>query len=414
MTGDPIAPSVSSDRGSSLTWLGELLCPAGSGLRLVQGASPDECHAGPWLAFPLRGRPRLLSPVKGPTATAAFDQFNDSMTQAARLRKWAVGLSLGVGAGALFRGQRAAVVGRPADPRLDLLGSVLPEALGEPVVAAVMPGPGLRPNAKPVIQLMRPDGRVLAYAKLGWNGLTRALILNEERALISWAERPPITFEVPRSLGLVPWNGLSILLVSPVPHHVLRRGSKDALPQTEVVREVSEHGGVSEESFGSARFPQRLIEEAGRVEDDRVRSVSLAAVDRVLDRMGGHMVRCGTGHGDWGPWNMSRTRDALHVWDWERTADGVPVGFDVLHFCFQTSALRSRLPVPAAASASLAAAGAQLGELGVEPEIQASLMELYLTEVLLRLEAGRSSGVPVRDALRAGLLELLSQGMGRT
>ena len=171
---------------------------------------------------------------------------------------------------------------------------------------------------------------------------------------------------------------------------------------------------MSEEPFGSARFPQRLIEEAGRVEDDRVRTVSLATIDRVLDRMGSHMVRWGTGHGDWGPWNMSRTRDALHVWDWERTADAVPVGADVLHFCFQTAAgLRSRLPVPAAASAALAAAAPQLRELGVEPEIQASLMELYLTDVLLRLEAGRSSGVPVRDALRAGLLQLLSQGMGR-
>ena len=393
-----------------MTWLGELLCPPGSGLRLVVGSSPDECHAGPWIAFPLKDRPRLLSPVKGRPATAAFAQFNDSMTQAARLRKWVVGRALGVGAGALLPGQRAAIVGRPADPRLDLLGSVLPEVLGEPVVAAVMPGPGLRPNAKPVLQLMRPDGRVLAYAKLGWNGLTRALILNEERALVSWTERPPTTFEAPRSLGLVPWNGLSILLVSPVPHHVLRRGSKDALPATEVVREVSEHGGVSEELLGSARFPQRLIEEARRVKDDRVRTVSLATVDRVLDRMGSHVVRWGTGHGDWGPWNMSRTRDVLNVWDWERTADAVPVGFDVLHFFFQTTALRSRLPVPTAASASLAAAGVQLGELGVEPEVQASLMELYLTEVLLRLEAGRSSGVPVRDALRAGVLELLSQG----
>ena len=35
-------------------------------------------------------------------------------------------------------------------------------------------------------------------------------------------------------------------------------------------------------------------------------------------------------------------------------------------------------------------------------------MELYLTEVLLRLAAGRASGVPVREALLTGLLELLS------
>jgi hypothetical protein len=408
MTGDPMAPPRSTERESSLVWFGELLCPPGSDLRLVLGPSRHERRVSEWLVFPLSDRPRLLSPVSGGAATAALAQFNDSMTQGARLRKLAVGMSLRAGAGALLRGQRAAIVGRPADPRLDLFGSVLPEALGEPVVAAVMLGPGLRPNAKPVLQLMRPDGHVLAYAKLGWNGLTRELIANEERALTSWAERPPTTFAVPRSLGLVTWNGLSILLVSPVAHRVLRRGKLDALPPTEAVREISEHGDVMEGAIDAAPFPDRLRGEAEGLADDRIGSVASAAIDRVLDRVGSRSVRWGTAHGDWGPWNMSRTRDALLVWDWERTANPVPVGFDVLHFCFQTVALRSRGPVQLAVSKAMAAAESQLVELDVEPVVQVSLMELYLTEVLLRLAAGRASGVPVREALLTGLLELLA------
>ena len=37
MTGDPMAPPRSTERESSLVWFGELLCPPGSGLRLVLG-----------------------------------------------------------------------------------------------------------------------------------------------------------------------------------------------------------------------------------------------------------------------------------------------------------------------------------------------------------------------------------------
>jgi hypothetical protein len=397
-----------TERESLLAWFGELICPPDSGLRLVVGATGRERSVGRWLALPPNKRPRLLSPMRGRAATAAFAQFNDSMSQVARVRKLAAGLSLRIGVGAVMPGQRAAIVGRPSDPKLDLLGSILPEALGEPVVTAVMLGPGRRPNAKPVIQIMRPDGRVLAYAKLGWNGLTRDLIANEARALGSWAERPAKTFLVPRSLGSIVWNALSILLVSPVAHHVFRRGRQDALPSTQVVRDVAEHEGLIEGIVESAPFARRLIDEAGRVADDQIRDVALAAVERVFDRVGSRTITWGTGHGDWGPWNMSRTSEALNVWDWERMADAVPVGFDTLHFCFQTVALRSRGSVRAAASSALAAARTQLIELGVDPAVHTSLIELYLTEALLRLEAGRALGIPVREALLTGLVELLT------
>ena len=43
-------------------------------------------------------------------------------------------------------------------------------------------------------------------------------------------------------------------------------------------------------------------------------------------------VRHGSWHGDWTPWNMSRTGTRVLLWDWEHFAHGVPLGFDALHY----------------------------------------------------------------------------------
>ena len=40
----------------------------------------------------------------------------------------------------------------------------------------------------------------------------------------------------------------------------------------------------------------------------------------------------GAWHGDWTPWNMSRRRGRLQLWDWERFETGVPLGLDRCHY----------------------------------------------------------------------------------
>jgi hypothetical protein len=410
VSGTPSPPAVDIDPHPSLSWVGELLCPTGSGLRLLRGPSRDQRIIARWLALPSASRPRLLTPLGGAPAAAALGQFNDSMTQAARLRKWAVGQTLRLGAGGLRRRHQVAVAGNTPRPELDLLGSVLPEMIGERVVFAVMIGAGRRPNAKPVLQLLRPDGRVLAYAKVGWNDLTRSLIANEAGTLASWQDRPPETFAVPRPVGSATWNGLSILLVSPVPHRVLRRGQRNAAPPARSVLEVAALGGIEELELANAPMVSRLTAEAGRLADPPARDVAISAIASVIDRNGHRKVAVGTAHGDWGPWNMSRVGGTLHVWDWERTAGGVPVGTDILHLHFQTSALGSRRSVRTTTSMTLAEARGQLAELGVDPAVHGSLMDLYLVELLLRLAAGRSAGVAIRQELLAGVLGVLSDG----
>jgi hypothetical protein len=56
----------------------------------------------------------------------------------------------------------------------------------------------------------------------------------------------------------------------------------------------------------------------------------------------------------------------------------------------------------------LAEARDQLVELGVDPRVHPSLMDLYLVDRLLRLAAGRSEGVPVRRELVTDVIGVLS------
>jgi hypothetical protein len=346
--------------------------------------------------------------VAGAPAAAALSQFNDSMSQPARLRKWALGQALRLGAGNLRHAHHIVVAGHPRGPDTDLFGSLLPEMVGEPVLTAVMLGAARRPNAKPVMQLIRPDGRVLGYAKIGWNDLTRNLLANEHRVLASWERTPPATFEVPRPLGSATWKELSILLISPVPQRVLRRGRKNAPPPTSTARELAAHDGIEEVELANAPFVARLEADADRLADEHIRHAARSALSSTIDRDGGRKIAVGTAHGDWGPWNMSRVGKTLHIWDWERTASGVPVGTDVLHLHFQASAFGSRRSVRTTTSRALAEARDQLVELGVDPRVHPSLMDLYLVDRLLRLAAGRSEGVPVRRELVTDVIGVLS------
>jgi hypothetical protein len=391
--------------------LAAILCPPGSGLELVTGPIDAAARSG-WVALPSVRAAKTLIPIRGAPASAALTQFNDSMSQYARLRKWLVGQAARFGAGRLSHGRQVAIVGNRPRSDLDLLGGVLPDLFGEPIVTAVMLGELRRPNAKPILQISRTDGHVLAYAKLGWNELTRDLVANEAATLTSWAERPPRTFRVPRPLAFLDWNGGKLLVVEPVPHHLLRRGPRAQLPPTDIVREVAALSGEAGGSLSAAPSVRRLMDDAARSSDDRTRSIAVNRVSSVLERVGDRSVAWGTSHGDWGPWNMSRSSSGLYVWDWERTAAGVPIGTDVLHFCFQSRAIRSRRPLQETVARSLAAADGQLAELGIERNLRGSLMDLYLVEVLLRLDAGRMIGVAVDDVLLTGLAAYLERDRG--
>jgi hypothetical protein len=59
------------------------------------------------------------------------------------------------------------------------------------------------------------------------------------------------------------------------------------------------------------------------------------------ERYGNVELTLGAWHGDWTPWNMAWDGTQVLLWDFERFATGVPVGFDLVHYRLQV-VLRDR------------------------------------------------------------------------
>jgi hypothetical protein len=97
----------------------------------------------------------------------------------------------------------------------------------------------------------------------------------------------------------------------------------------------------------------------------------------------------GAWHGDWAPWNMAWVDGRVLVWDLERFADGVPVGFDLVHHDLQTRILDPQRDTGAIVAERLDTAAGLLAPLGVRPEAAALVVAAYLLEIGGRWVADR-------------------------
>jgi hypothetical protein len=95
---------------------------------------------------------------------------------------------------------------------------------------------------------------------------------------------------------------------------------------------------------------------------------------------------------------MANLADALLVWDWERFAQGVPLGFDAVHHDLQGRIQRSG-DAAAAVEATVRAAGELLAPFGVPGPARELTALLYLVDLAVRYltdrqaEAGARLGV---------------------
>jgi hypothetical protein len=142
------------------------------------------------------------------------------------------------------------------------------------------------------------------------------------------------------------------------------------------------------------------------------RSALLSALETLAHQSGSTELVYGSWHGDWTPWNMASTRAGLLVWDWERFAEGVPLGFDTLHHWLLSEVVPGRREPVEAARACIESAAALLAPLGVEHAEARLTAVLYLAELSARYiadrqaEAGARLGAPGRWLIPAITAEL--------
>jgi hypothetical protein len=280
----------------------------------------------------------------------------------------------------------------------------------EALFAAALGPP--RPNLKPVVQVFDRSGRTVAYAKIGWNDLTRRLVRHEYDVLRSLRVTSPLV--VPEPLGLIGDDDVVALVLSPLKLWHFRPRDAD-LPTAAMMRAlIATNGDERRMQLSDSDYWRDLRSMAS---DDRIarRTLLERAVDEVERVLADQTIVFGGAHGDFAPWNVLRHRGRMTVWDWERFRPEVPLGLDLLHYANQRSTRGDIRLLPEAAAAGLPEARGRLIELGVAPRAIDPLVTLYYTDLLARYEAdalGEADGsLPeVRAALDRAVVARLARG----
>ena len=337
-----------------LAWLHQIL-----GRRASDGITEYLCR-------PSVANPQFLVPTRPRRAAASsLRRFHDARTPAERV----VGLAGQMIARAgLLRFAPGEALALEEFALVDHLASVL----GEPrLCAAVTLGPRRR-NRKPVLQLIRPDGDVVGFAKIGWTPFTSELVANEGRWLAAVEASTPNWLRTPAVLHETRWRDLDVLVIGNVDTPFTAR--RQHVVKTDVVDAVAHSIGTERSLFGESAL---LSHWKAADLDQRV------DLERLVERRGETRLEFGLWHGDLTPWNIATHGGAISVWDWEFAAPDRPVGFDVLHAHFEDGRRRLNESDEVALRSLASRAIPQLHELGQAEHFDA-MYDLYLADLPAR------------------------------
>ena len=331
-----------------------------------------------YVLLPNGRRPTLMLPRRpGKVAATLIRNYKTSADRRTQLKLTALSAAARVGATALLP-ERITVWSRPHDPDRDV-GAYLSAALGREVLIGLHTSPP-RANRKPILHLLNPDGESVGFAKVGVDPLTKALVRHEAATLAMLSGQTLRTFQVPQLLHHGVWNGLEILVQSPL---LRGDGPDDVTRVHEAMRELAGVYAPRTEPVDGGAYVAKLRTKIESLPASPVRDVFGAALSGVVRRSSGGDpgLLLGAWHGDWTPWNMTAYADRIAVWDWERFAEGVPAGFDPIHFEMQGAIQRRRIDPKIAALATVAAAPALLVGFGLDDQQARRVAVLYLLEI---------------------------------
>ncbi|MFJ6197628.1 hypothetical protein [Micromonospora sp. NPDC092111] len=387
--------------GDPRLWLGVSAGPAA----VPRGHHPAVRYA----VVPSVERAKFLLPLVSRRVGAASTlAYNALRPHRVRANRFAVGVLAGLGATGLARMPVLTVaVPADADPAALLLAEHLGRLAGRRLHAAI----GIRPpdpHHKPTLQLFDDRGAARAYAKIGWNDATRAMVRAEADALRELPRDGGDFPDVPRLLREVSWADLAVTLVEPMPARV-RRPRHPHRPEVAAMLAVARRGGPAR-TPRPLRGSPFLADLTGRAA--RAGGPVVAALAALADRDGTTPVEFGHWHGDWVPWNLGTHRGRLVAWDWENSGAERPVGFDLAHQGFQSAlSLRGR-DVPAATGELVEVLDRHGAAFGLDPVRRRLVADAYLVELWLRTAELAAGGGGWSPKLHPALLHVLADRLG--
>jgi len=384
--------------------LAQLFDGSGIPVRIGYGpVPPGHRVVESWRVLPGPADPRFLVPLDPAVARRVLVSHNRLRSGRVRWQRRAAALA--VGPLRRLRGERSEL--HLSVPR-EIPGDEVGRELITQRMLGTVPGAGhtaislqrFHPRAKPTVQLVGGDGRIVGFAKVATDPETARRVGREADLLgrVPAGLEGPIS--LPEVLGSRTDGPVAYSVTAPLP--VRARG---AVPSDETrvlrrLRDFQQALGTRVVRVGDTdlwRELERLAEVAAGADG---REDLVQAHARLLracrDRDAGTDLPAGCLHGDWVPWNMAWEGERLWVWDLEYGSPLAPLGLDALRWTFQLRHALSGDSLEASVGAMAAAAPRVLPEVGVDPAHAPALIRLHLVELLgsalALLAAGR--GLP--------------------
>jgi hypothetical protein len=198
------------------------------------------------------------------------------------------------------------------------------------------------PHRKVTAQVLTPDGKTLAYAKLATSQLAQTALKSEKRALLRLSQSADLQGTVPEVLGTLEWQGHTIVLITMGPP---RPGPREL---------SSVHLGFCTHLFQPFRVQQSFVESPmwsgmsqtwlrlKQSSPETLPSNVGQALERLHDELGEVSMPLSLAHGDFAPWNTRLGARKLFVLDWERSCEGMSPLYDAFNFQALQAALQGR------------------------------------------------------------------------
>ncbi len=343
--------------------------------RLLRRPHPSSGeHA--FVVLPRLSEPRLVLPTDARSAAAALGRARRLVSRKDRIVNAGLAVLLRGGAGVMADQVLVTTSGT------ETIESYLAKLFGEPVGVAIFLGPP-RGNRKPVLQVLDRTGGLLGVAKLGIDDRTRDLVRAEASALALLGDADLSRTVVPSLIHHGRWRDIEVVIQTPlnIPQAAPAAGNR-----IEAMREVAGLRGSSSSLVGSG-YLTSLEQRLAALPEDSNTSMCAEMLSVLLEHDDGRPMRFGCWHGDWSVWNMASARNGrVLVWDWERFATDVPLGYDPLHFEFMAH-VNDPARVAETGNRLLSNAAQILDPFGVPAEQATTTAGLYLLELAARFRA---------------------------
>ena len=366
-----------------LAWWGTVLGNGHEPLTHRRGRSAHAIDATDetYVLLPHRRDPRVVVDVSSPDALRdAVSRFAD------RSLPRAVGRAIPAMNGIIGRFGSRWVVARGEHPTLR---EHLSDVLQREVRLNIAVGPP-RPNRKPVVRCF-VGSEMVAVAKLGPESDTAALVSNEADWLQALNDRPLENIHVPQLLHRGTYGSSELLVMSVLPLATETPAPLGDMPTHALEALIGRFGTTN--GLRESEYWKDLLARLHPATHDSQSARVQATIDSIDSNPATEGLAMSFWHGDWSPWNVAPGTDGRWcIWDWERSAVGVPIGFDQLHLHYQYGA-------------GLEAGLAALVDGGLSTTDAGLIRSLYLLELVARhVEAGATAAdrhTAVIDQLRS-------------